>query len=69
HQIRIHCAALGAPVRGEPLYRAGGLADPDALPGDGGYRLQAWRMEVQRPDGERLELQLPRALGDEGEDF
>lgn len=64
HQIRIHCAAIGAPLLGDPLYRPGGTADPDALPGDAGYRLQAWRLELQRPDGERLVLQVPRALAD-----
>jgi 23S rRNA pseudouridine1911/1915/1917 synthase len=63
HQIRIHCAAVGAPLLGDPLYRPGGGADPEALPGDGGYRLQAWRLELQGPDGERLQLQVPRPLG------
>ena len=63
HQIRIHCAAVGAPLLGDPLYRPGGQADPDALPGDGGYHLQAWRLELQRPDGEPLVLEVPRALG------
>lgn len=62
HQIRIHCASVGAPLLGDPLYRPGGDADPAALPGDGGYRLQAWRLELRRPDGELLGLQAPRAL-------
>jgi len=62
HQIRIHCASIGAPLLGDPLYLPGGAADPDALPGDGGYRLQAWRLELQRPDGEPLTLQVPRGL-------
>ncbi|MEB3194315.1 MAG: RluA family pseudouridine synthase [Cyanobacteriota bacterium] len=51
HQIRIHCAALGAPLLGDPLYASGGQARADALPGDGGYRLRAQRLAIQRPDG------------------
>jgi len=62
HQIRIHCAALGAPLLGDPLYRAGGLPDPGALPGQGGYRLQAWRLELRRPDGAWLRCEVPRPL-------
>ncbi|WP_411868462.1 RluA family pseudouridine synthase [Vulcanococcus limneticus] len=63
HQIRIHCAAIGAPLLGDPLYGPGGLARAEALPGDGGYRLQAWRLELEHPDGGRLELEVPEALG------
>ena len=62
HQIRIHCAALGAPLLGDPLYWSGGLAAATALPGDGGYRLQAWRLELPCPGGERLDLEVPVAL-------
>jgi 23S rRNA-/tRNA-specific pseudouridylate synthase len=62
HQIRIHCAALGAPLLGDPLYLPGGQADPRALPGDGGYRLQAWRLELTLPTGERLALEVERPL-------
>ena len=62
HQIRIHCAALGAPLLGDPLYRPGGLADPRALPGDGGYWLQAWRLELTLPTGEPLALEVERPL-------
>lgn len=63
HQIRIHCAALGAPLLGDPLYAPGGLAIPGALPGDGGYHLQAWRLELELPGGARLGLEAPRPLG------
>ena len=63
HQIRIHCAAVGAPLLGDPLYGPGGLARSAALPGDGGYQLQAWRLELQLPGGGRLELEAPQALG------
>jgi 23S rRNA pseudouridine1911/1915/1917 synthase len=63
HQIRIHCAAVGAPLWGDPLYGPGGLAAAAARPGDGGYQLQAWRLELQPPSGEALVLEAPRALG------
>lgn len=63
HQIRIHCAALGAPLLGDPLYRPGGGAAAEGRPGEGGYRLQAWRLEIERPSGGLLELQLPDPLG------
>ena len=63
HQIRIHCAVIGAPLLGDPLYAPGGLAIPGALPGDGGYHLQAWRLELDLPGGRRLDLEAPQALG------
>jgi 23S rRNA pseudouridine1911/1915/1917 synthase len=59
HQIRIHCAAAGAPLLGDPLYRPGGLALASALPGDGGYHLHALALRLQRPDGTLLELRAP----------
>jgi len=53
HQIRIHLAAAGYPLCGDPLYRAGGLpaADSKALPGDPGYRLHAMKLELLHPCG------------------
>jgi 23S rRNA pseudouridine1911/1915/1917 synthase len=63
HQIRIHCAAVGAPLWGDPLYGPGGQAAAAVRPGDGGYQLQAWRLELQPPSGEALLLEAPRALG------
>ena len=59
HQIRIHCAAAGAPLLGDPLYLPGGAARPEALPGDGGYHLHAWRLTLTRPDGTTLQLEAP----------
>jgi 23S rRNA pseudouridine1911/1915/1917 synthase len=63
HQIRIHCAAAGAPLLGDPLYRPGGHANPEALPGDGGYGLHARRVEVPRPEGPCLILATSAAPG------
>ena len=53
HQIRIHLAAAGHPLAGDPLYVAGGLARPDVLPGAGGYRLHAHRVSFEHPMGGR----------------
>jgi 23S rRNA pseudouridine1911/1915/1917 synthase len=63
HQIRIHCAALGAPLLGDPLYLPGGLARAEALPGEGGYRLHAHRLVLRRPEGGLLELEAPLPEG------
>jgi 23S rRNA pseudouridine1911/1915/1917 synthase len=41
HQIRIHMAAVGHPLVGDPLYLPGGHPRPDVLPGDEGYFLHA----------------------------
>jgi 23S rRNA pseudouridine1911/1915/1917 synthase len=59
HQIRIHTAAIGAPLLGDPLYGPGGVARSDALPGDGGYRLHAHRLSLPLADGFRLRLEAP----------
>jgi 23S rRNA pseudouridine1911/1915/1917 synthase len=59
HQIRIHLAAAGHPLVGDPLYVAGGVPGPGpALPGEGGYRLHANRLALAHPvDGRRLVLE------------
>lgn len=71
HQIRIHCAAAGAPLLGDPLYGPGGHAHDRALPGDGGYHLHAHRLQVPAADGPLLGLEAPlpdllRGAGDGG---
>ncbi|MCP9849961.1 RNA pseudouridine synthase [Cyanobium sp. Morenito 9A2] len=63
HQIRLHAAALGAPLLGDPLYLPGGLARAEVLPGEGGYRLHAHRLVLRRPEGETLELEAPLPEG------
>ncbi|NEO84589.1 MAG: RNA pseudouridine synthase [Spirulina sp. SIO3F2] len=52
HQIRIHLAAWGYPLLGDPLYTVGGVANPSnphATPGDCGYWLHAHRVQFQHP--------------------
>jgi 23S rRNA pseudouridine1911/1915/1917 synthase len=51
HQIRIHLAAAGHPLAGDPLYGPGGLPIEGglAVPGDGGYLLHAFRVELPHP--------------------
>ena len=56
HQVRIHCAALGAPLLGDPLYLPGGRARDDGLPGDGGYHLHACQLNLALPGGAILAL-------------
>lgn len=68
HQIRIHMAAAGWPLVGEPLYGQGGRPeriDPQARPGDIGYRLHAGWLELADPtygDPVRLYCRPPSSL-------
>ena len=66
HQIRIHLAAAGHPLAGDPLYVAGGGPGPTpGLPGDSGYWLHAHRLELAHPEtGRPLQIECgpPRPL-------
>ena len=67
HQIRIHLAAAGHPLCGDPLYRIGGMPAPDssAVPGDPGYHLHAMELGLIHPhsrDPLRLRCRPPAVL-------
>jgi len=66
HQIRIHAAAIGHSLVGDPLYVRGGGPAPlvagrrAPLPGDCGYHLHATRVAFRHPtSGEPLEIVSP----------
>jgi 23S rRNA pseudouridine1911/1915/1917 synthase len=56
-QIRIHLAAAGAPIVGDPLFGPGGTPKSDAPPGEGGYLLHAAALSFAHPaSGVRVKL-------------
>jgi 23S rRNA pseudouridine1911/1915/1917 synthase len=56
-QIRIHLAASGAPIVGDPLFGPGGTPKSDAPPGAGGYLLHAAALSFAHPtSGARIKL-------------
>jgi 23S rRNA pseudouridine1911/1915/1917 synthase len=56
-QIRIHLAAAGAPIVGDPLFGAGGRPKSDAPPGEGGYLLHAAALSFAHPSsGARVKV-------------
>jgi 23S rRNA pseudouridine1911/1915/1917 synthase len=60
HQIRVHMAGIGHPLRGDPLY---GRVAEGARPGDTGYLLHAHRLRLQMPGGQTLDLVAPLPEG------
>ncbi len=53
HQIRVHLAAIGLPVVGDPVY---GVTDPEL----GRQFLHAWRLAFIHPvTGENVEVESP----------
>jgi 23S rRNA pseudouridine1911/1915/1917 synthase len=67
HQIRIHLAAAGHPLAGDPLYISGGRPAPhsQALPGDPGYHLHAAELKFCHPRTGRdatIECEPPQVL-------
>jgi len=62
HQIRIHLAAAGHPLLGDPLYASGGRPLPGtrALPGDPGYGLHAAELTFRHPrTGRTISIESP----------
>ena len=57
NQIRIHAAACGAPLVGDPLYGSGGVPKSNATAAAGGYFLHAAALSFQHPaDGRWIKL-------------
>jgi 23S rRNA pseudouridine1911/1915/1917 synthase len=68
-QIRIHLAAAGAPIVGDPLFGPGGKPKSDVPPGTGGYLLHSAALSFSEPaSGARIRLRSrPAWLRDDGD--
>lgn len=56
HQIRVHCAAIGHPIVGDPVYGSGRSVGVNLS----GQVLHAWRLRLQHPiSGEPIEAIAP----------
>ncbi len=56
HQIRVHCAALGCPIVGDPLYSRGRSLGVNLT----GQALHAWRLTLRHPVTEaRIAVEAP----------
>lgn len=56
-QIRIHLAAAGAPIVGDPLFGPGGVPKSNVPPGTGGYLLHSAGLEFDSPQsGARIRV-------------
>jgi len=66
-QIRIHLAAAGAPIVGDPLFGPGGVPKSDVPPGSGGYLLHSAGLAFDHPrSGARIRIRSrPDWLADE----
>ena len=57
HQIRVHCAAIGHPILGDPVYGRGRGCERR---GPGRHMLHALRLELDHPrTGERMRFESP----------
>ncbi len=61
HQIRIHLASICHPLLGDRFYTGASTPpDPEALPGDAGYLLHSWELNLPCPDAEaRIRVVAP----------
>jgi 23S rRNA pseudouridine1911/1915/1917 synthase len=65
HQIRVHCAAIGRPIVGDPVYggrkaAVGSGAVPARLSSARRQMLHAWRLEIVHPrSGEPMRFESP----------
>ena len=66
HQIRIHLAFAGHPLVGDPLFGIGGTPRSDALPGDLGYFLRAWRIIFPTATGKSQQIEVSPEVPAEG---